>query len=85
MDWAKIASLGVRIRQGCSYHGLVLNVAMDLAPFRRINPCGFPGLAITQVADLVEPLTMDDAALAAYLAPCPAAGEWCGPTRPSAH
>jgi len=47
----KIAALGLRIRRGCSYHGLSLNVAMDLEPFRRINPCGFAGLEVTQLAD----------------------------------
>lgn len=52
---AKIASLGLRVRRGCSYHGLALNVAMDLAPFARINPCGFEGLAVTQVAALGGP------------------------------
>ncbi|MEX0618461.1 MAG: lipoyl(octanoyl) transferase LipB [Pseudohongiellaceae bacterium] len=51
---AKIAALGLRIRKGQSYHGLSLNVNMDLAPFKRINPCGFEGLAVTQLADLVE-------------------------------
>ncbi|AFL75677.1 lipoyl(octanoyl) transferase LipB [Thiocystis violascens] len=58
---AKIASLGLRIRQGCSYHGLALNVAMDLEPFRRINPCGYAGLAITQVSELVSGVTVADA------------------------
>lgn len=48
---AKIASLGLRIRHGRCYHGLALNVAMDLAPFQQINPCGYPGLAVTQMAD----------------------------------
>ncbi len=48
---AKIAALGLRVRRGCSYHGLSLNVDMDLEPFARINPCGFPGLAVTQLAD----------------------------------
>lgn len=48
---AKIAALGLRIRRGCSYHGLSLNVAMDMEPFARINPCGYQGLAVTQVAD----------------------------------
>ncbi len=47
---AKIAALGLRVRNGCCYHGLALNVDMDLAPFARINPCGYPGLAVTQVA-----------------------------------
>jgi lipoyl(octanoyl) transferase len=49
---AKIASLGLRIRRGCCYHGLSVNVAMDLAPFKRINPCGYPGLPVTQLRDL---------------------------------
>lgn len=48
---SKIASLGLRIRRGCSYHGMSLNVAMDLEPFSRINPCGYQGLAVTQVLD----------------------------------
>jgi len=47
----KIASLGLRVRRGCSYHGLSLNVNMDLAPFRRIDPCGYPGLEVTQLID----------------------------------
>jgi lipoyl(octanoyl) transferase len=51
---AKIAQLGLRIRHGCSYHGLSLNVAMDLSPFSRINPCGYAGLAVTQLIDLVD-------------------------------
>lgn len=49
---AKIASLGLRIRRGCSYHGLALNVAPDLAAFRGINPCGYEGLAVTSLAEL---------------------------------
>lgn len=49
---SKIASLGLRVRRGCSYHGLALNVDMDLEPFSRINPCGMAGLAVTQLADL---------------------------------
>jgi lipoyl(octanoyl) transferase len=49
---AKIAALGLRVRGGCTYHGLALNVAMDLAPFRDIDPCGYAGLAVTQLADL---------------------------------
>jgi lipoyl(octanoyl) transferase len=48
---AKVAALGLRVRSGCSYHGLALNVAMDLAPFRDIDPCGYAGLAVTQLAD----------------------------------
>ena len=56
---AKIASLGLRVRRGCSYHGLSLNVDMDLEPFGRINPCGYPGLAVTQIADLGGPSDLD--------------------------
>ncbi len=48
---AKIAALGLRIRKGCCYHGLSLNVDMDLEPFTRINPCGYSGLAVTQLRD----------------------------------
>ncbi len=48
----KIASLGLRVRQGCSYHGLSLNIDMDLSPFLGINPCGYEGLEVTQLRDL---------------------------------
>lgn len=48
----KIASIGLRVRRGCTLHGLSLNTDMDLRPFTRINPCGYPGLAVTQLADL---------------------------------
>ena len=51
----KICSLGLRVRKGRTYHGLALNVAMDLEPFARINPCGFKGLAMTQIAELGGP------------------------------
>lgn len=47
---AKIASLGLRVRRGCSYHGLALNLDPDLEPFARINPCGYPGMAVTSMA-----------------------------------
>ena len=50
----KIASLGLRIRHGCSYHGLALNIDMDLQPFERINPCGYAGLRMTQMCDHVS-------------------------------
>ena len=53
VDGAKIASLGLRIRNGRSFHGLALNVDMNLQPFQRINPCGYAGMAMTQLADLV--------------------------------
>ena len=51
----KLASVGLRIRRGCSYHGLALNVAMDLEPFGRINPCGYAGLEMTQMSELGGP------------------------------
>ena len=50
---AKIASIGLRVRRGCSFHGLSLNVDMDLSPFDRINPCGYPGLRVTQLSAYV--------------------------------
>lgn len=52
VDGAKIAALGLRVRQACTYHGLSLNVSMDLEPFGRIDPCGYAGLQVTQMADL---------------------------------
>lgn len=52
VDGAKLASVGLRIRRGASYHGLALNVALDLEPFQRINVCGHPGLTVTRLADL---------------------------------
>ena len=60
VDGAKVASLGLRIRRGCSYHGLALNVQMDLEPFGRINPCGLIDLKVTQLADLGGPNRVDD-------------------------
>jgi lipoyl(octanoyl) transferase len=54
VDHRKIASLGLRIRHGVSYHGLAFNVSMDLQPFSRINPCGYEGLQVTQLSDLVQ-------------------------------
>jgi len=53
VDGNKIASLGLRVRRGCSFHGLALNVDMDLAPFLCINPCGYQGLAMVQMRDLI--------------------------------
>jgi len=49
---AKVAALGIRVSRGCAFHGLALNVDMDLAPFAAIDPCGYPGLAVTQTRDL---------------------------------
>lgn len=78
----KLASIGLRIRRGCSYHGLALNVAMDLEPFARINPCGYSGLEMTQLADLGGPRDVE--ACARELAPLLTqrlrlpAGQWVG-------
>lgn len=68
-EGAKIAALGLRVRNGCCYHGVALNVDMDLGPFAAINPCGYPGLAVTQTKDLGLSLTPDAAldALARHL------------------
>ena len=55
----KICSLGLRIRKGCSFHGLALNIAMDLAPFLRINPCGYAGMEMTQVNHFQPAADMD--------------------------
>jgi lipoyl(octanoyl) transferase len=65
VDGAKVMALGLRVRRGCSFHGLAFNVAMDLEPFRRINPCGYQGLEVTSVLDLGGP--GDPAALAPAL------------------
>jgi lipoyl(octanoyl) transferase len=58
---AKLASVGLRVRRGSSYHGLALNVTADLEPFRRINVCGYPGLGVTRLSDLVPGCDMDSA------------------------
>lgn len=68
VDGAKIASLGLRIRRGCSFHGLALNVDMDLEPFSRINPCGYAGLAMTQMRALVSTPAPEVAEVATHLA-----------------
>ena len=57
---AKVGALGLRVRRGCSFHGLAFNVNMDLEPFHRINPCGYKGLAVTQVLDLGGPSQLAD-------------------------
>jgi lipoyl(octanoyl) transferase len=54
VEQRKIAALGLRVRKGCSFHGLALNVDMDLEPFARINPCGYEGLEVTQLSALTE-------------------------------
>lgn len=58
----KIAALGLRVRNGCSYHGLALNVDMDLAPFDNINPCGYPGLKTIRLRDYAVTATLDEVA-----------------------
>jgi lipoyl(octanoyl) transferase len=81
---AKVAALGLRVRRGCSFHGLAFNVAMDLEPFHRINPCGYQGLAVTQVLDLggpgslaaVETILIGELARQFGLDPTPAAAEF---------
>jgi lipoyl(octanoyl) transferase len=60
VDGAKIAALGLRVRRGGCYHGVALNVDMDLAPFLAIDPCGYPGLAVTQTRDLGIAATVDE-------------------------
>ncbi|WP_311567808.1 lipoyl(octanoyl) transferase LipB [Photobacterium arenosum] len=60
VDGKKICSLGLRIRRGCSFHGLALNVDMDLTPFLRINPCGYAGMEMTQLARLNGPTELAD-------------------------
>jgi lipoyl(octanoyl) transferase len=62
IEGKKICSLGLRVRRGCSYHGLALNVCMDLTPFEQINPCGFNGLIMTQLCDYAPIDTVDAAA-----------------------
>ncbi|GIZ12388.1 lipoyl(octanoyl) transferase LipB [Pseudomonas sp. NCCP-436] len=59
----KIASLGLRVSRGCSFHGLALNVDMDMTPFLRINPCGYAGLKMVQMKDLLNsPVSLDEVA-----------------------
>ncbi len=62
VDDTKLCSLGLRIRKGCSFHGLALNVNMDLSPFLRINPCGYAGMQMVQTASLNGPQTVAEAA-----------------------
>jgi lipoyl(octanoyl) transferase len=61
VDGAKIAALGIRVVRGCAYHGLSLNVDMDLTPFDAIDPCGYPGLKVTQLKDLGISWTVEQA------------------------
>lgn len=60
VDGAKIASLGLRVKRGCSFHGLALNVSMDMEPFRRINPCGYAGMSMCQVSDFAPGVDISD-------------------------
>ncbi len=62
VDERKIAALGLRIRKGCSFHGLSLNVDMDLAPFSMINPCGIPGLEVIRMSDLGISISVEECA-----------------------
>ena len=59
VDGRKIMAIGIRVRRGCCFHGIALNADMDLAPFTRINPCGYQGLEITQIADFAEVGTLE--------------------------
>ena len=61
VDQAKIAALGLRIRRGCSYHGVAVNVAMDLSPYQRINPCGYAGMAVTDLRSLGVECSLEQA------------------------
>ena len=80
---AKVAALGIRVRRGCCFHGLAFNIAMDLAPFGRINPCGYAGLEVVSMADLggpdgldaVKPALMAHVAMQFGLALQPAKGD----------
>ncbi|MFD1043430.1 lipoyl(octanoyl) transferase LipB [Pseudoxanthomonas kaohsiungensis] len=79
---AKVAALGIRVRRGCTFHGLAFNVGMDLEPFHRINPCGYQGLQVTSLQDLggpsgidaVKPVLLDHVARQFGLALQPQAG-----------
>ncbi len=62
VEGRKIASLGLRVRKGCCYHGLSLNVDMDLAPFNQINPCGYAGLAMAQMREFTGPIKVAEVA-----------------------
>lgn len=81
VDGRKLASIGLRIRRGCSYHGLAFNVAMDLEPFQRINPCGYQGLEVTDLRSLgvtaaVEPVARDFASHLLRALALPAGSTW---------
>ena len=61
VDDKKIAALGVRVRKGCCYHGMAINIDMDLSPFKGIHPCGYPGLQVTQLSEQGIDLSVDEA------------------------
>ena len=88
VDGAKIAALGIRVRRGCSFHGLAFNIAMDREPFSRINPCGYAGLETTSVIECGGPSSLDAArpalvaALAAQFGLAPAAAGGTIPATP---
>lgn len=83
VNGAKVAALGIRVRRGCTFHGLAFNIAMDLSPFHRINPCGYAGLQVTSMLDLggpsgpdaVKPVLLAALARQFGLDPVPAAPE----------
>jgi lipoyl(octanoyl) transferase len=60
---AKIAALGIRIRKGCCYHGISLNIDMDLSPYNGINPCGYPGMIVTHIAEFEKNMDVSNASL----------------------
>ena len=82
---AKLAALGLRVRRGCSFHGLALDVNMDLEPFQRINPCGYKGLEVTQMVDLGGPSRLadvEDVLIAAFCRQFDFAAEPAAPVLP---
>ena len=70
VEGAKVMALGIRVRRGCTFHGLAFNLAMDLSPYQRINPCGYEGLQVTSVVALGGPSGLDEVkpALVAHVA-----------------
>ncbi|MFA5959151.1 MAG: lipoyl(octanoyl) transferase LipB [Tatlockia sp.] len=60
VDRKKIASIGLRVKNGCTYHGIALNVSMDLTPFNGINPCGFAKLEMTKISDFISDVTLEE-------------------------
>ena len=85
VDGAKIASVGLRVRHGCSYHGIALNLDLDLAPFARINPCGHVGLPMTRLVDLVPATALAEQDMPALLGAAVAARLGLQPVNAGAH